>query len=203
MLAAYNLPNAAGGGCLADDPGLTSFGRDVVREMNRVGMVVCASHCGYRTARDLIDTSSAPVIFSHSNPRAVWDHPRNIPDSLMKACAERGGVIGINGFGPFLGVNDAATRTYVAHVEHALEVVGEDHVGIALDYVFDRAELDAYIAADPQMFPPQLYKGGARMIEPWRLHEIAEALRARGFSRATLRKVFGENHLRIAREVWR
>lgn len=203
MLTAYNRPNAAGGGCLGEDHGLTDFGRRVVAEMNRVGMVVCATHCGYRTAREMIDVSADPVIFSHSNPRAVWDHPRNIPDDLMKACASRGGVIGINGFGPFLGANDASTETYVAHVEYALDLVGDDHVGIALDYVFDREELDESIAADPETFPPQLFSRGARMVEPWRLPQIAQMLAGRGHSTATLKKLFGGNHLRIAGQVWR
>lgn len=203
MLAAYNQPNAAGGGCLAYDAGLTDFGRRVITEMNATGMVVCGSHCGYRTARELIDASAAPVIFSHSNPLALRAHPRNIPDDLMIACAARGGVVGIAGFGPFLGENDASTATFVAHVEYALDLIGEEHVGIGLDYVFDRAELDTAIARDPLSFPPEFYSRGAHMVEPWRLPEIAQALAARGHSRATLQKVFGGNHLRIARQVWR
>lgn len=202
MLATYNRPNAAGGGCLAEDEGLTRFGREVVAEMNQVGMVVCGTHCGYRTARELIDVSADPVIFSHSNPRAVWDHPRNIPDDLMNACASRGGVIGINGFGPFLGRNDASTDTYIAHIEYALDLVGDDHVGIALDYVFDRDEFDASIANDPETFPPELYSRGAGMVEPWRLPQIAQALASRGHSAETLKKLLGGNHLRIANQIW-
>jgi len=202
MLATYNHPNIAGGGCLAEDAGLTEFGRSAVAEMNCVGMVVCGTHCGYRTARELIDHSADPVVFSHSNPRAVWDHPRNLPDDLMRACAARGGVIGINGFGPFLGANDASTSTYVAHIEYALDLLGDDHVGIALDYVFDRDEFDAVVGADPVTFPHHLYCQGAQMVEPWRLPEIACTLAARGHSPATLRKIFGGNHLRIARQVW-
>jgi membrane dipeptidase len=203
MLATYNIPNAAGGGCLGEDKGLTDFGRRVISEMNHAGMVVCATHCGYRTAREMIDASSTPVIFSHSNPRGRWDHPRNIPDGLMRECAARGGVIGINGFGPFLGDNDASTTTFVTHVEYAIEQVGDDHVGIGLDYVFDPADLDDFIAADPTTFPPHLYSRGPKMVEPWRLPEIGRALATRGHSEVTLRKVFGGNHLRIARSVWR
>lgn len=203
MLTTYNRSNIAGGGCLGEDNGLTHFGREAIAEMNQVGMVACATHCGYRTAREMIDISADPVIFSHSNPRAVWDHPRNIPDDLMKACAARGGVIGINGFGPFLGQNDASTGTYVAHIEYALDLVGDDHVGIALDYVFDRDELDHYISTDPETFPPSHYSQGAEMVEPWRLPEIARTLSERGHSNETLSKLLGGNHLRIARQVWR
>lgn len=203
MLATYNLPNAAGGGCLAEDAGLTAFGRSVIAEMNRCGMVVCASHCGYRTAQEMIDESADPVIFSHSNPRAVWDHPRNIPDTLMRACARRGGVIGINGFGPFLGANDASVERYATHIEYALDVVGEAHVGIGLDYVFDQAELDSCINSDPRTFPPALYAQGAKMLAPWDLPEVARVLAGRGHSIKTLANVFGGNHIRIAETVWR
>jgi membrane dipeptidase len=203
MLVAYNRSNEAGGGCLSEDNGLSEFGRRVIREMNEVGMVVCGSHCGYRTARELIDFSAQPTIFSHSNPRGKWEHPRNIPDDLMKACAARGGVIGINGFGPFLGCNDASTNTYVEHVEYALNLIGDEHVGIALDYVFDSAELEGLIASDPVSFPPKYYSSGANMVEPWRLPAIAQRLIARGCPHETVKKVFGENHLRIASQVWR
>jgi len=203
MLGTYNTANAAGGGCMEADEGLTDFGRDVIAEMNRVGMVVCGSHCGYRTAREMIDASAAPVIFSHSNARAVYDHPRNIPDDLIRACAARGGVIGINGFGPFLGDNDASTVSYVAHVEHMIDLVGDDHVGIALDYVFDMDELNDYISADPITFPPDIFPLGAEMVEPERLPHVARFMLDRGHGRETLGKLFGGNHRRIAETVWR
>ncbi len=204
MLVAYNLANLAGGGCMEDDGGLTAFGRSVVAEMNRVGMVPCGSHTGYRTARELIDVSSTPVIFSHSNPRAVWDHPRNIPDDLMTACAERGGVIGINGIGIFLGNNDSRVTTFADHVEYALAKVGDDHVGIALDYVFDDQEVAQFAAANPTMFPSDAgYGAGMAMIAPWQFDAILEELGRRGLGQSTLRKMFGENHLRVAAEVWR
>lgn len=172
--------------------------------MNACGMVPCGTHTGYRSARELVDISSTPVIFSHSNPRAVWDHPRNIPDDLMRACAARGGVIGLNGIGIFLGANDASIETYVRHVEYALQVVGDDHVGIALDYVFDQAELDGYVAANPVMFPSSAGFGPSMaMLAPWQLGDVANALVRRGHSTDTLRKLFGGNHARIARAVWR
>lgn len=204
MLVAYNLANLAGGGCMEEDGGLTSFGRSVVAEMNRIGMVPCGSHTGYRTARDLIDTSSSPVIFSHSNPRAMWDHPRNIPDDLMIACASRGGVVGLNGIGIFLGNNDASVSTFADHVEHALDLVGEDHVGIALDFVFDDEEVAQFAAANPAMFPSEAgYGAGMAMIAPWQFDEILEELMRRRLSQQALKKLFGGNHLRIASEVWR
>lgn len=204
MLPAYNLASPAGAGCLdPEDHGLTSFGRDVIRAMNVAGMVVCGSHSGYRTAREAIDASATPVIFSHSNPRAMFDHPRNIPDDLMTACAARGGVIGINGVGMFLGDNDNRTETFADHVDYALDLVGDDHVGIALDYVFDPSELDDFVAGNPDLFPPEFGLARMNLIEPTRLPEIARTLLQRGHGKETLGKLFGGNHLRIARQVWR
>jgi membrane dipeptidase len=205
-LCVYNHANELGGGCLdAQDGGLTDFGRCVISEMNRVGMVVCASHAGYRTARDIIEASSQPVIFSHSNPSAVWASPRNIPDELMLTCARKGGVIGLNGIGPFLGRNDAATGLFVHHVVYALKLVGEDHVGIALDYCFGEENgLQDFMAEYPALFPAEHgCDAGMRMIAPWRLGEIASALSAQGLGAATLAKIFGGNHLRIAQTLWR
>lgn len=203
MLVAYNLASSAGGGCMEEDGGLTDFGKAALAEMNRVGMVPCGTHCGYRTARDLIEFSASPVIFSHSNPRAVWDHPRNIPDELMKACAERGGVIGINGIGIFLGENDARIETILNHIDYAISLIGEDHVGLALDYVFDHQEVAEYAAQNPAMFPPSAGFGGQMaMIAPWQICEIADGLSRRGMNEAGLKKVLGGNHLRIAETVW-
>ena len=180
MLVAYNLSNMAGGGCLDDDCGLTDFGRRAVAAMNRVGMVPCGTHTGYRTARELIDASSTPIIFSHSNPRAVWDHPRNIPDELMQACAARGGVIGINGIGIFLGRNDSRITTFANHIEYALSLVGDDHVGIALDYVFDGQEMADFAAANPSMFPPDAgFGANMAMIAPWQINDIIDELSKR------------------------
>lgn len=205
MLVAYNAANAAGSGCQDEgDGGLTEFGRAVIDEMARTGMVVCCSHTGYRTARDVIEYCAAPVIFSHSNPRALWDHPRNIPDNLMRACAAKGGVVGINGIGIFLGHNDNSTDAIVRHIGYALDLIGEDHVGLGLDYVFDARELDDYMSAMGGIFPPQMgYRRGMAMIEPERITAIAAGLLQSGRTPSTVRKVLGENFMRIAREVWR
>lgn len=204
MLVAYNRNNLAGGGCQDDDGGLTDYGRRMLEEMARVGMVACCSHTGYRTAREAIDASPTPVIFSHSNPRALRDHPRNIPDDLIRACAARGGVVGINGIGIFLGDNDASSATLARHVEYVAGLVGVEHVGLGLDYTFDSAEVDEYIAAHPETFPPHLgYGAGIRMVEPEQLPELTETLLARGWPENDVAAVLGGNWMRIARQVWR
>jgi membrane dipeptidase len=203
MLIAYNKNNRLGGGCQDDDTGLTKYGRQIIDEMERVGMVLCCSHTGYRTARDALEYSRNPVIFSHSNPRALKDHARNIPDELMRSCAQTGGVVSLNGIGIFLGENDNSTETLLRHIEYAVELVGAEHVGLGLDYVFDQKESDDYIQTRPDMFPAENgYCTGLAMIEPERFPLIAEALLKRGHSEKDVRGIMGDNSLRVARRVW-
>jgi membrane dipeptidase len=204
MLMAYNRNNALGGGCQDEDTGLTKFGREVIREMERVGMVTCCSHTGERTCRDVMEYATKPVIFSHSNARALRDHPRNISDEMIKACAASGGVIGINGIGDFLGENDGSSKTFAQHIDHMLQLVGPKHVGIGIDYVFDQQELMDYLKAHPEIFPPDKgYGNRLNITRPEQLPEIAELLLQRGYSHDDLALIMGGNHLRIAKEVWK
>lgn len=204
MLIAYNRDNALGGGCQDEDHGLTDFGRKVLDEMARVGMVVCCSHTGARTAMEVLERATQPVIFSHSNPLGVWKHKRNISDDMIRACARTGGVIGINGIGPFLGKNDTSTETFVRHVDYVAQLVGPAHVGLALDYVFDTQELDDFLLANPHLFPSEEgYAAGLSMVEPERIPHIVDALLARGYTDDAVRMILGGNHLRVARRVWR
>jgi membrane dipeptidase len=204
MLIAYNRNNPVGGGCQDDDPGLSALGRRVVDEMERVGMLVCCSHTGYRTARDVIEHSGNPVIFSHSNPRALCDHPRNIPDELMKACAESGGVVGINGAGVFLGSNDTRSERIVEHIDCAVQLLGPAHVGLGLDYTFDMEELDRTLEAYRDTWPEELdYKPGIRFVEPEQMPEITEGLLKRGYPERHIRGILGGNFLRVAERVWK
>jgi membrane dipeptidase len=153
-LIAYNRTNRAGGGC-HDDPevGLTAFGRELVAEMNRLGIIVDATHCSRQTVFDLFEASSQPVVFSHSVPLGVRRHDRNISDDQMRGCAQTGGVVGINGVGIFLGENDSSTEALVRAVDYAVGVVGPEHVGVGLDYVFDQDELNEYLEKNRHTFP--------------------------------------------------
>ena len=171
--------------------------------MQRVGMVLCCSHTGYRTVHEAIEYSNNPVIFSHSNPRVLWDHERNIPDDLMRACAATGGVVNLNGIGIFLGQNDNSTETLLRHIEYAVELIGPEHVGLGLDYVFDQKELDDYLRDNTDVFPPEKgYATGIAMIEPERVPRIAAALLQRGYGEADVQGILGHNNLRVARAVW-
>jgi membrane dipeptidase len=203
MLIAYNKNNPLGGGCQDDDRGLSRFGRAVVTEMERVGMTVCCSHTGYRTTMDVMRHATRPVIFSHSNPLAVWQHKRNVRDEAIRACAATGGVVGVNGIGMFLGQNDNRPATVARHVDYVAQLVGIDHVGFGLDYVFDTRELEDFVATHPDLFPPEEgYAAGLNMVSPEQLPEIAGELLRLGYRPTDVRKVLGGNFLRVARATW-
>ena len=204
MLIAYNHANPAGGGCLDEDSGLSELGRAAIAEMERAGMLLCCSHTGWRTAMQAIEVSRAPVILSHSNAHALWPHPRNAPDELMIACARTGGVVGINGIGPFLGEEPASAMGMIRHIEHALSVAGEDHVAIGLDYSFDQASTRAYLARMSEDARSKLrLDGELTMAPPETFPELAQLMLDRGHSPEVVRKVLGENLLRLAEQVWR
>jgi membrane dipeptidase len=204
MLVAYNRNNAAGGGCLDADSGLTTIGREIIDEMERVGMVLCLSHTGSNTAREALDYARNPVIFSHSNPYGDTAHPRNISDDLIKLCAKKGGVVGLSGLGPFLGAAEDLIGKLLKQLRYVIDLAGAEHVGIGLDYVFDRTEMDEYVRANPAIFPNTLnLSGGMPMVEPEAFGEIAEGLARDNLTDAQIRGVLGENWLRIAQQVWR
>lgn len=201
MLLAYNKDNRASGGCMEGNIGLTEFGKDVVREMNRVGMVVDVSHMGYRATMETFEVSTKPVIFSHSNPNGLKEHLRNISDEQIKACAETGGVIGINGIGDFL--TGTTSDVIVQNIEYIMDLVGPEHVGLGLDYVVDKQELIDYIQSHPDVFPPDKFDDYLAMVEPEQIPEITEILFQKGFNEQVISGVLGGNFLRVAEQVWR
>jgi len=206
MLFAYNRNNLAGGGCHDDDSGLTAFGRAVIDEMNRVGMFVDVTHTGYRTSMEAMEYSDRPVIFSHSNPKALCGHGRNIVDEQIRACARTGGIIGIVGLNRFLGEDRTDTERLADHVDYLVDVAGPRHVGVGLDYAFpvEIEGIDDVIAENPQFWPPDEYpEGKTSYAEPRQMAELCEVLLRRGHRERTVRDVIGGNFMRLAEEVWR
>ena len=203
MLMAYNLKNLVGDGCLEPgNGGLSRFGISLVKEMNRVGMIVDCSHTSDRTSTDVFEVSTDPVIISHSPVRALCDRRRNVPDELITACAQTGGVIGLHGFGrdlTELADDEGVTvANLVAHIDYVADLVGPRHVGIGLDYIYDHSWQPT------PWHPPDWWTWGPYPdISPEQLPELTEALIARGYEEADIRGILGENWLRIAKQVWK
>jgi membrane dipeptidase len=207
MLFAYNRNNLAGGGCHDEDTGLTAFGREVIDEMNRLGMFVDVSHSGYRTSMEVMEYSRRPVIFSHSNARAVYAHGRNISDEQIRACAATGGIVGATGIGLFLGGSTDTAVRLADHVEHLISVAGPEHVGIGLDYGFpvEVADLDVILANNPEFWPESegYHDSSMTFVAPAQIIDLAAELDRRGHEGATIQGVIGENFLKLANEMWR
>ncbi|MGB1250749.1 MAG: dipeptidase [Candidatus Promineifilaceae bacterium] len=208
MLFAYNKNNAAGGGCHDEDRGLTDFGRKVIDEMNRVGMLIDCSHTGYKTSMDAMARSTAPVVFSHSNALALADHGRNIRDDQIKACAATGGVIGINGLSLFLGdKGDAQPATVARHVAYMAELVGVQHVGITLDYdpdVYDYSDPDLLDVDNPEYWPIEAgYDKPIHALSVTKLPAVCKELQKLGFTQNDLIAILSGNFRRIAKQVWK
>jgi membrane dipeptidase len=205
MLPVYNRRNLAGGGCHdAEDEGLTAHGRAILAEMDRVGMIKCCSHSGYRTAREILDSTDVPAIFSHSNPRSLHDHPRNIPDELIRACAATGGVIGINGIGLFLGCRTPGAAHVVRCVDHVVQLVGADHAALGLDYLFKSGELMDPGRANAFLWPREWgYGSGSKNLPPEAIPEIEDGLVRLGYPAVAVQGIMGENLMRVAEAVWK
>ncbi|MBI1774595.1 MAG: membrane dipeptidase [Proteobacteria bacterium] len=202
---AYNRDNSIAGGCHGSDMPLTLLGRKVVEEINRIGLLMDCSHSGTRTSMDVMEISSRPVIFSHSNPKALKGHARNITDEQIRACAKTGGVVALSGIGIFLGANDITTETFLRHVDYVVERIGIDHVGIGLDYMFERHVNDSPPGLDKNAWWPPGNEYGALDLEtipPERLPELTEALLAHQYSEADVAKILGGNMARVAGETW-
>jgi membrane dipeptidase len=203
MLIAYNRNNLAGGGCHDDDHGLTGFGREVIGEMERVGMVLDCSHSGHRSTMEAMKMSRHPVVFSHSNPKALRAHGRNITDDQIRACAATGGVVAINGIGLYLPVRKSTARAMIDCIVYVRGLVGVEHVGIGLDYSPQTTEQQ--IVDHPEFWPPAEYPPHWPMkdVGPEVLPELTAGLTAQGWSAADLDKLLGGNFLRVARAVWK
>jgi membrane dipeptidase len=204
LLLCYNQKNSVGDGCHEPgNAGLSSFGRLLIAEMNRVGMLVDCSHTGYRTTMEAMEASSAPVLLSHSNARVLRDHERNVWDDQILACAQTGGVIGVNGMGIYIADNDASNEAMFRHIDHICDLAGWQHVGLGLDLVYFADGFYKLIRSKPDMYPPAEYPIPQEFFQPEQLPGLVEMMLERGYTTEQVKGILGENYLRVARQVWK
>ncbi len=205
----YNTQNLVGSGCYESrDGGLSDYGREVLAEMNRVGIACDLSHVGPLTSRQAIEASEKPVCYSHCLPSALKEHPRNKSDDELRFIAERGGFIGVTMFPAFLKRGaDATVDDYVEAIDYVIGVAGEDCVGFGTDFTqgYGREFFD-YICHDKGT-GRQLVEFGD-VINPEGLRTIGElpnltaAMQRAGWPEGRILKVLGENWLAYLTEVW-
>ncbi len=205
----YNTANAAGSGCYeSHDGGLTDFGRELVAEMNRVGILIDLSHVGPKTSEDAIRASEKPVAYSHCLPAALKAHPRNKTDEQLRFIADHGGFVGVTMFPAFLPRGGESTiEDYLDAMEHTIDLVGEDQVGVGTDFTQGYGEeFFRYLNHDKGRFRKLVEFGPVDMPEGIRRIEdfpnLTAAMERRGWPETRIRKVMGENWLRVLQEVW-
>jgi membrane dipeptidase len=153
---------------------------------------------------DVFEVAQGPVIFSHSNARALVDHERNIRDDQAKACARTGGCVGINGVGIFLGGNDAGSAAMFRHLDYWAQLLGPQHVGLGLDCVSDKRVLLDLVAAKANRYPAgQSYDVDVEFGWPEQVPQLTELMLKHGYRDADVVAILGGNWLRIAGQVWR
>jgi membrane dipeptidase len=201
MLLAYNTRNFVADGCAeVADAGLSNFGRQVVREMDRVGMVLDCTHTGRRSSLEAMELSGRAPVFSHSGAYSVCAHIRNIHDEQIRACAARGGVIGVVGIGAFLGDPEARTESMFRHLDYIATLVGPEHVGLGTDYVKDMNAVWEAVrpikeTAWPDPTGAQLYEGGC--FQPEQLIELVEIMLTHGYSAGDVKGILADNFRRV------
>ncbi len=209
MQMAYNTQNLVGTGCYESrDSGLSDFGHDVVAEMNRVGILCDLSHVGPKTSEDVICASQKPVAYTHCLPAGLKAHPRNKSDEQIRFIAEKGGFVGVTMFPPFLqrGI-ESTVDDYVEAIDYIINLAGEDQVGIGTDFTqgyerpfFEWLTHDKGYGRKLTEFGDIINPEGIRRIGDF--PNLTDAMQRAGWSESRIRKVMGENWVRVLGEVW-
>lgn len=211
----YSESNQLGSGLKEErDGGLTAFGHKAVERMNKVGMAIDCSHVGIETTKDVIAHSKKPIFMSHVGAKALWDSKRLSPDEVLKACAQKGGVIGIEA-APHTTITknnrEHSIDSYMEHFEYVKDLVGIDHVAFGPDTLYgDHVGLHHAFAAHLSTKGTQGNTNEFQEVEYVKGIEnptegsknILRYLVKKGYSEEDIKKVMGENVLRVLREVW-
>lgn len=214
----YNTRNRVGDGCTEpSDAGLSVFGKQLIRKMNDLGMIVDCSHTGHRTTMDAIEESSAPVVLSHANSRAVYPSQRNVPDDLVRAISATGGLVGAVAYSPFVSAKrQASLEDFVAHIDHYVQLVGADHVALGMDYYVGQHPIASMEKANDlyethirsgrwsrAIYPPPPYYYPEKIETPDDFANLTHALERKGYSENDVLKIMGGNWLRVYETVWK
>ena len=206
----YNTQNLVGSGCWeSKDGGLSDFGKDVVLEMNRLGMVIDLSHVGPKTSLETINISKSPVTYTHCCP-AIKKHPRNKTDEQLKQIANNGGMIGFASYTPFLPKgSNSNIDDCVEAMDYLINIVGEDQVGIGTDWVQDQdISFFEYLQRDkgtgryvsqPYKDVPPMPKGIKRLSQ---FQNFVPAMERAGWSTKRIEKVLGQNWYLFFKKIW-
>lgn len=206
----YMEGNLSGQGCLERfDAGLTNFGKEVIEEMNRLGILIDLSHVGNQTALEAIAHSRRPVALTHANPKSLCDHPRNKPDEVIKAVADKGGVVGATIFPPFLPAgNRSVLADFIDVIDYLVDMIGIDHVAVGTDFTTDQPrEWFDWILTGRSNKGPALQLQHP-LVNPKGIQSAADfpnitaALLERGYESSQVRCIMGENMMQLFSQVW-
>ena len=206
----YNSQNYIGSGSTDRvDGGISDYGVEIIKAMNEVGMLIDVSHSGDRTTLDAIELSPRPIAFTHSNCRALNNHPRLKTDEAIQKLARKGGVMGITGVRNFVKDREPTTvEDVVDHIDHVVKLVGIEHVGIGTD-----SDLMGYDHMQPDQYAKlkAAYKASYAFRDkidtdgfnhPRKIYDLTDALLRRGYSDSNIQAVLGGNFRRLLGESW-
>ena len=216
----YNESNYIGTGCTETvDRGLTDFGREIIKKMNEIGIIIDLSHCSKQTALDVLKISEKPVVFSHTGVKSLTQSPRNRTDEELMLLKNNGGLIGLSPWGPLCWNKTKKTRPtleeYIDHIDYVVDMIGIDHVGFGSDTTLDDskdilgtanqalkypgvvAEYNKFIGIDPGVRYAEGFSG------VWEISSVVNRLEKRGYTTEDINKFLGGNFLRIIKNVWK
>ncbi|HEY0261150.1 MAG TPA: membrane dipeptidase [Lacisediminihabitans sp.] len=206
----YNERNRLGDGCFEpENLGLTTMGQQTVTEMDRLGILIDLSHVGHRTGMDAIEYSENPAVFSHTGCLALTDSVRNKSDDEIRLIAAKGGLVGISPYAPFIEPRSGERPTlsdFIDHIDHAVQLVGPDHVAIGTDIAEHWSV--RWASNSGRRFPKlvekyswdTVYAEGFESLA--RFPEVAQALDRRGYASAEVAGILGGNWMRVFDTVW-